>query len=535
MPRITKRLPEDRADYSFGDLVYWHLFKHGTRPAGDPSDAIGRVWEPEAICTLLGITDRTLRNWIFDRHLPDSIVDLSRELFDDNKRWDQARLELHDRLESTRARKNRRGADTTALAAVVIPAHEPATAAMSTDEANLPPGVEEAVATVAVAGARSQQEAALSRELGVAPPQVLGRSEPTTPPPPRHAMRALVAGLTIFIGIFAWMQMPRQPYRPAPPPKQPTAMVVPPKEVPAPEKAEELSLEDILVEWPSKPAPPPRFEQPDPMPTPPTEEEKRAAEQRRLAEALIAARQAAHEREKARLEQEAIRRDAETRDADDARRERETDARIAAGFGYRLRENMAVANASFTNLRTLSVEECALACERNSCDAFAYYRDHYPRGSNKPRVCYLYRKPYAVSANPGYALGERISDAPQPKRPQPTTLSTAEAPIRLAQSGPSNVTPSSPEGLVRCASGPVKVSGFKLTCDRIMGGGTTLGSTRLSYTVANINECAAKCRPVAKCTAFTFNSSDPEGRHACMIFGAKPEGRESKGWVSGVR
>ena len=70
---------------------------------------------------------------------------------------------------------------------------------------------------------------------------------------------------------------------------------------------------------------------------------------------------------------------------------------------------------------------------------------------------------------------------------------------------------------------------------RTLSGGTTLGSTQLSYNVANINECAAKCRPVSNCAGFTFNAAGSGNNHACMIFGPTPEGRTSKGWVSGER
>ena len=81
----------------------------------------------------------------------------------------------------------------------------------------------------------------------------------------------------------------------------------------------------------------------------------------------------------------------------------------------------------------------------------------------------------------------------------------------------------------------MKVSDFNLACDQTLGGGTTLGSTRLYWTVRNINECAAKCRPVKNCVAFTFNAGDPEGSHTCILFGPTPEARDSKGWISGVR
>jgi hypothetical protein len=546
MPRITKTLPENRADYSFGDLVYWHLFKYGTRPTGTPASKAGRLWEPEAICGLLEITDRTLRNWLFDRHLPDSIVDLTRELFGENPLWDDARLELQERLERTRAQKRPKVAATPVVAPEQLPtpadAAEPATVEPQPDlppEPPPPPDVEarrRALDAELEAAGSSRHEEALSssRVPQVVPPTRLGGPDADRAGRSQLGRRVFVAGLAVFAGLLAWMQARHIKWPNAPPPKQ-VVEVTPPKVEVQPERPPPVKT--------PAPAPQPQPAAPEPepppapvaKPPPPNEEELRAAEQRRLAEALVAARQAAFEREQERLKEEAIRRDAEARDADDARRERETDARTAAGLGYRLRENMAVAKSSFTNLRARSVEACALACEERGCDAFAYYRDHYPRGSAKPRVCYLYRKPYTVYANPGYALGERDVSRVLPDAPSRSGSVDDDAPLRLAQSGPPAAAPSSGDGVTQCSGGPIKVTGFRLTCDQILGGGTILGSTRLSYTVANINECAAKCRPVAKCTAFTFNSADPEGRHACMIFGGKPEARESKGWVSGVR
>ncbi len=117
----------------------------------------------------------------------------------------------------------------------------------------------------------------------------------------------------------------------------------------------------------------------------------------------------------------------------------------------------------------------------------------------------------------------------------PSSAATVEPPVRLVQAEQATPRTDATDGVTQCQNGPVKVTGFRLTCDRTLSGGTTLGSTQLSYTVANINECAAKCRPVSRCVGFTFNAADTPGRHGCYIFGPTPEGREASGWVSGLR
>jgi hypothetical protein len=78
--------------------------------------------------------------------------------------------------------------------------------------------------------------------------------------------------------------------------------------------------------------------------------------------------------------------------------------------------------------------------------------------------------------------------------------------------------------------------GFKLVCQSIMTGGTTLGSTQLAYMVSDVGECASKCRPVAKCVAFSFETTPSSGnKHACQLFGATPRSNQAEKWISGVR
>jgi hypothetical protein len=280
----------------------------------------GAGWKPEAICTLLGITGRTLRNWIRNEHLPYDCIDLSRELFGDNSAWDEARIELQERLEQTRARQGR-GAGATP----VPPVEEQPRA----DRPELPSAQDASLATPDPDP--EERRRAFDEELGVAPssepepearptfyapavvPPVRLGGEGAPSPAARHARRAFVAGLAIFAGIFAWVQSTRHGSLPTPPPPKPVAEAAPPKvEVPT-----EPTPQPVIAPVPMKgqpapvlePVPPVKVTDPPPAPTPPppTEEELRAAEQRRLAEALVVARQAAHERDQRRLEEEAKR------------------------------------------------------------------------------------------------------------------------------------------------------------------------------------------------------------------------------------
>ena len=102
MPRRVKILPDKRADYSFGDLVYWHLFIFGTYPKCDPSAKIGVVWEAKGFCALMRISERTLWNWILDRHLPDHLLDIEAVLFADNPQLHDWRIELWRALRAGR-------------------------------------------------------------------------------------------------------------------------------------------------------------------------------------------------------------------------------------------------------------------------------------------------------------------------------------------------------------------------------------------------------------------------------------------------
>jgi hypothetical protein len=555
MPRIRKSLPDNRADYSFGDFVYWHLFVFGTRPSIDPAAKVGRPWRLEDIGSRLGKTDKTLRNWVNDKSLPDEISELCKELFGDNKAWDGARLELHESL--TKARKPR--SDKTAPVA----ADEPA---LPLEEPAASDGVENGEAerdgpaspSEHVCGSDDDKEA--SDEALRRPPNAKGTRDIVRVEPVllkridgdpyqkgrssyRRAATSLVAGLCVFMGLSAWLTSGRQTRAPDPVTPKVAELPVLTKEAdrPPPAPAIEVRPEPRPVEA-APPLPPPPLQQEAtpkeerraievPRPREATPEERRQAELERIERDHMEARRQAHDREVQAKEAEALRLD---RERDRRQRDldlRSADARTVAGLNYRIEEHRRVDGTSYTHILAASVADCANACTGDpSCDAFGFYREQFSLESKRKRYCYFFRKPFRVDRAPGYVHGEPI----EPRRRADVIDATSEQGL-LIRVQAQNSERGSDDGVTRCATGPVKASGFALTCDQILSGGTTLGSVQLSHTVANINECASKCRPVQRCVGFTFNAADMAGRHSCVIFGPTPEARESKGWVSGVR
>ncbi|MFL9828757.1 PAN domain-containing protein [Rhodoplanes sp. SY1] len=524
-------MPPNRADYSFGDLVYWHLFVYGTRPQGDPSAKAGRKWEPDAICRLIGITEKTLRNWIADKHQPDSIVDLERELFGENPAWDDQRLELAEALRITRARKrgkagrgfwpSRNVASPPLLpgpSAGGIPGQQPADDRKSSERT----GATTSLPVVSGSAPRADKEPGGKGSGGSGSGS--GSNVPGGTPSlkrggghtGRNIAALAVTGLTVVLGMYVWSYKPtlRSPASAPAPPEPPGPAPVPPPSPPPLPKAED------------KPTPPP-------LP-PKSEDEQRAETERRIVAQTIDALKAAHDREVREREEEAKRRDREGPAGAEARaqRDREWNARQVAGMGYRLLEYASVTGTSIGMVQTETVYDCALSCMADRCDAFAWFRDERPVG---PRSCSRFKAPVTLYENTGYTAGRRVSDVRSAGPP-----AAAEAPVlaaggtSLAQASPRPIATPENDGVTRCPNGPVKVTGFRLTCDQTLMGGTTLGSTRLSWTVANINECAEKCRPVKNCVGFTFNAAATSG-HSCILFGPTPEKRAVPGWISGER
>ncbi len=517
MARFTKVLPVRRDEYSFGDLVYFHLLEYGTRPEGKPEDESGRPWELSAVAELLGYdTERTIRNWMNDKNLPDSIVPIGNLLFGNETRWDRERAELHEAFRVAWARKRQKTAD----AKPVSEADEPS---------EPQPQERKSSETEAQAEARADEPSGHETSKKYLP-------APLIPNPQYRFSRRSVSTfgtvLAVVVGALAILRMQSDvpPVKPKAPiveqKKEPERKVVvaPP---PAPVQTE-IPKQEIQK---AKQAPVQRMpEQRQPKEL--TETEQRDAERERILRETALANIKAHQNAVEQKNKLAKQRDDDEQRAARVQRDRFANAENVAGVGFELKENTTVTGQSIGLVQVETVADCALACLRDNCDAFAYYHDQNVDARRKTRTCYRYRAPLSFSAHPHYTSGERKKDSagftPDLKPEAPTQT------IQLVQNTPPTKSDTT-DGVVQCANGPVKVTGFTLSCDRILGGGTTLGSAQLSYTVAHVNECASKCRSIQKCVAFTFNAADTPGRHACMIFGPTPEPRQSNGWVSGVR
>jgi hypothetical protein len=209
MPRIVKSLPENRADCSFGDLVYWHLFERGTRPDGDPSAKIGRLWGLKEAGAKLGISERALRYWLADKHLPDSIAPLERVLFGNSPVFDDWRLELVGAL-----RKTRLGNVAKASAASGKPPAKPVTGGavvrfeVGPDPDEEGPEDEEAEYEIVPAQHVFKDEPVRNSrgEIVVPPPEILyATRKPQAAQATRRTRYAAIAavGVTTLLGLYA--------------------------------------------------------------------------------------------------------------------------------------------------------------------------------------------------------------------------------------------------------------------------------------------------------------------------------------------
>jgi hypothetical protein len=213
MPRLVKSLPENRADCSFGDLVYWHLFVHGTRPDTDPSAKIGRVWELKRASGALGISERTLRYWINDKHLPDSTSTLEKVIFGNSPAFDDWRLELVEALRKTRLANAAKAAGPAQPALPAVsggPLVRLDTGAIVTgdDEPEDEQGEFEIVPTTHIF---RDEPVRNSRGEVVAPSPEIFHASRKAPPPgaaPQPGLRrhaaVVVAGVATLLGLYAW-------------------------------------------------------------------------------------------------------------------------------------------------------------------------------------------------------------------------------------------------------------------------------------------------------------------------------------------
>jgi hypothetical protein len=214
MPRLVKSLPENRADCSFGDLVYWHLFSYGTRPDGNPSAKMGRVWELKRASGALGISERALRYWINDKHLPDSTSTLERVIFGNSPLFDDWRLELVEALRKTRlanaAKTSGSGAASQVPAVTGGPLVRLDTGAIVTgdEEREDEQSDFEIVPTTHVFKDEPLRNS--SGEIVVPGPEILHASRKAeTPRAPRQGSQrrhaaVVVVGVATLLGLYAW-------------------------------------------------------------------------------------------------------------------------------------------------------------------------------------------------------------------------------------------------------------------------------------------------------------------------------------------
>src|SRR5262245_31623993 len=88
----NERKAVDRARWTFGQLLDWHLLR-GTRPGGK-IDHPGRKWSAKAFADAVGFADRTIRYWLRNEHLPPETETIERVLFGNDACHAEWRLEL---------------------------------------------------------------------------------------------------------------------------------------------------------------------------------------------------------------------------------------------------------------------------------------------------------------------------------------------------------------------------------------------------------------------------------------------------------
>src|SRR5215469_1870221 len=87
-PRSSENEGDDRAQWTFGRLLAWHL-----RPGGR-IDRPGRTWTAKAFADAVGVGDRTVRYWLRNEHLPPEVETIERILFGRDADYPEWRLEL---------------------------------------------------------------------------------------------------------------------------------------------------------------------------------------------------------------------------------------------------------------------------------------------------------------------------------------------------------------------------------------------------------------------------------------------------------
>jgi formylglycine-generating enzyme required for sulfatase activity len=90
----TRSLTADRIGWSFVQLLHWHLTR-GTRPKGS-LDMPGQQWTYPDFAHAIGVSERTVRNWLNGKNVPTVITSVERELFGANSAYAGWRTELRE-------------------------------------------------------------------------------------------------------------------------------------------------------------------------------------------------------------------------------------------------------------------------------------------------------------------------------------------------------------------------------------------------------------------------------------------------------
>ena len=115
-----------RGDWSFAELLDWHLLR-GTRPDGSPDpNTLGKEWDDDEFAAWIGFhanpysRARNVQNWRNAYNLPDDISAIDKGLFGENleafKSW-RADLQKAYRL-AEQAKKARRKSETSRRSAL---------------------------------------------------------------------------------------------------------------------------------------------------------------------------------------------------------------------------------------------------------------------------------------------------------------------------------------------------------------------------------------------------------------------------------
>jgi hypothetical protein len=438
VPRKPKILPANRADFTYGDLVYWHLFRYGTRPSGDPSATIGRPWSIRRAAGEIKVEEHTIRNWMNGKRLPNNSGPLARAIFGENPKWEKARAELEEKLVAGWLLRNKKADDATAPATNTAESAN----ADSNDEADDIAREDKELD----AGDAEEKESASERSPAAlilygddtgtssigsepvaesAPAEGKGTTRPRVTP-----LSALVTSIALLLAAFVWQRLPS---RPAEPPAKPSTETTKdePHSVATPA---EIAGQNHPALRPKEALPAPVAAPPTPPPPPQlTEEEKRAAEDKRIALAAVEARKVAYDAAARQSTIDAARRDQDEQARQRTQRDRGADARNVAGTGFSLRGNTSIAGQSIGYVLSETVADCAVACLRdNECDGFSYFRDQPASPLRKGRTCYRYKAPLTFSAHGSYTSGIRMPDGTRDFAAPTAAATTADPPVRFA-------------------------------------------------------------------------------------------------------